>query len=1232
MVGSIAEHGGSVACCSISISGATDTHKKNSVNTDALVDTGAAISCVDQTLARANGWVVEPWRGHKIVGADQREIQVIGSTRLRFTTATSDVQHEWDFAVVGQLVRPVVLGLDVLSAMGAKIDLSSRQVAPQATRAAGTSIAATVLPVSAAVVAPRPKTFVLDPTPPAADQPAPVAGDDEVHGSDFKDVVTTAVTDEDLAAAAARSTMLDHGQLGALLARHKKAFAVNNSSPGTNSAVQHEIRLEDGQRVATAVAARVAPAVAQEIQANVDELLANGLIRPSRSPFAARVVMVAKKGTDKRRFCVDYRALNGATVKDKFPMPRIDDALDSLRGAKIFSTLDLASGYWQVRMREGDIEKTAFVTPSGLYEFLVMPFGLCNAPATFQRMMQAVFRDMPYVRVYLDDIVVFSKDPETHLRHLEAVFARLLQAGLHLKLSKCKFGFEELEFLGHTVSSRGIATSADKVAGALAIPKPTDVGQLRTFLGLMSYYRRFVADFSRIAEPLNKLTRKGEAFVWDAAADGAFARLKKGLSSAPILAYPDDRLAFTVQTDASDVGLGAVLSQDFAEGERPVAYFSRSLNKSQRNYSATERECLAIVEAVKFFRPYIEGASFTLQTDHEALKWLHKSGGEGGHGRVARWLMFLEGLPMTVTYRSGASNANADALSRLPQGGAAAVAVAPVVARVREPGAEAVAADVTAALQRGDPSLRPIFEWVQNRRVPEDPRLASRLASASLTFDVQDGRLMCVRSEDPAVPLLVVPRELRHDVLARSHDDAFGGHLAFDKTYGRIARRYFWFDMYTDVRRHVETCVVCQQRKTPRRPGAGLLQPIVVTEPWSTVAMDFVGPLPQSRGGNKFVLVITDHGTKWVEAFATPDTTAETTARIFLREVICRYGAPRRLLSDQGANFLSRVVQVLCDVHGILRSRTTAYHPQTDGLTERFNHTLANMLASFVGTAGDDWDEHLPELLFAYRTAPQPSIGDTPFYLTYGREPYTPLDVALGLRLNPGDDYDDVADYRARHVSTLRAALAAAKDVRVAAHERQRLEYDARHRDVVFKVGQLVWLFTPAVAPARSRKLVRPWKGPFRVLERASAVTYRLERLSGRGLNQLVHVARLKECKMRDEQEPRGTRAPAVPADDDFDPESDELGDSEQEPVDSAPPAAPSDAPGPVAGTDDVFNVERVVARRKVGRRVEYEVAWEGYPDGNTWEPRENVPPVLVREFLARTQARGRALSEGGDM
>ncbi len=547
------------------------------------------------------------------------------------------------------------------------------------------------------------------------------------------------------------------------------------------------------------------------------------------SPWASPVVLVPKRdGTT--RFCIDYRRLNAQTKKDVYPIPRIDDILDTLGTAKYFSVLDLASGYWQVELDKEARQKSAFITHRGLFEFVRMPFGLCNAPATFQRLMQVVLSGLEWDScfVYLDDILIASTTSEEHLRHLGEVFMRLRRAGLRLKPKKCHLLREELSYLGHVVSASGIKPDPAKVDKVRSYPTPTDATKVRQFLGLASYYRRFIPAFARIAHPLHALTKKDASFQWTSDCEASFNRLKDCLVTAPVLSYPQfgPGREFILETDASGVGLGAVLAQECDGQVHPVAYASRTLDPHERNYGISELETLALVWAVRQFRPYILGHRTTVYTDHAACTSLLNSARPSG--KLARWALAIQEMDLVIKHRSGRSNGNADALSRNPvvsTVSAVETLTLPLDESISQPEAEQM--QLIGAAQREDPELLVFFGYLEQGALPSEETVARRTVLESEHYEVIQGVLHFEPVAFPGRLCVVVPKCVRPKLLHEAHASCFAGHFSAKKVYEHLSRHYWWRGMRVDVHCFCRSCLVCATRKGPGR----LIRPPLVPIP-----------------------------------------------------------------------------------------------------------------------------------------------------------------------------------------------------------------------------------------------------------------------------------------------------------------------------------------------------------------------------------------------------------------
>ncbi|KAI9549855.1 pol polyprotein [Daphnia sinensis] len=868
-----------------------------------------------------------------------------------------------------------------------------------------------------------------------------------------------------------------------LLFKHRSCFAANDHDLGSSNLVQHGIDIGNHQPVHQAPYPS-AWKQREHIEPQVKRMEDAGIIERSQSPFAAPVVLV-RKSDGTWRFCIDYRRLNAITVKDVYPLPRIEDALSRLEGSKYFSLMDLQSGYWQVQMKPEDREKTAFITADGLYHFKVMPFGLTNAPSTFQRMMDVLLAGLKWntCLVYLDDIVVFSDSFQQHLTRLEDVLQRLSKANLKLKPSKCTFAATRLKSLGYVVCGVGLSPDPSKIDAVINFPVPTSLKDLLSFIGLCSYYRRFIKDFAVIAKPLTNLSRKGKPFVWTSEQQNSFQTLKTALTSSSVLGHPNYELPMEIHCDACDYGIGAVLIQHQDGKERVLAYASRLLSSAERNYSITEKECLALVWSIQKFKIYVWGTKIRIITDHHALCWLMRK--KDLAGRLARWSLQLQDLDIEIIHRSGRLHSDADTLSRYPTSPPEPETDIPMFY-------SSLPANINMrSLQMESNWYKAIISGLQETRPQKRVRHAIR------HFVLRDGVLFHrVVKHGQVFHRLCIPQVLIEQVLLACHDDITAGHLGISRTLDKIHKRYFWPKMTQHITNYVRSCADCQSKKKPRERPAGYMQPIHPKQPFEKIGLDLIGPFPLSSLGNRHVIIAVDYLTKWVIAKAVPVATTVQIVDFFVRRIILQHGAPLNVISDRGQCLTSEFAEELFRALQSNHLVTTAYHPQCNGLVERFNHTFAEMLSMFVNSNHSNWDDVIDHVVFAYNTSKHESTGMTPFFLLYGREARLPIDVALGNNPNP---VSTIHKFQLLHqLPSLREKV---KRRLLLVQHRQKQRYDNRRKEKSYKVGDLVWVYRPIRKKGRSTKL----------LHRLSKITYEVRsEQKHKKITDNVHVCNLK--------------------------------------------------------------------------------------------------------------------------
>ena len=945
-------------------------------------------------------------------------------------------------------------------------------------------------------------------------------------------------------------------QINKLLLKHKHVFASHDMDLGNTDTVTHHIELTQTEPLSQTYR-RIPPNQYEEVKKHIKKLLDNGVIVESCSPYSAPIVLARKKdGT--LRMCVDYRRLNAITKRDAFPLPRISEFLDAPVGAKLFSSLDLASGYHQIRVDEADREKTAFVTPMGLYEYVRMPFGLSGAPATFQRLMQRCMGDLIYqiLFVYLDDICIYSRTFEEHLAHLDLVFTRLHDHNLKLKPSKCHLFRKKIDYLGHTLSADGIATDPEKTKAVIDWPIPRTVKQLRSFLGFASYYRQYIPDFSKIARPLHALVGDCQKHSpkyfqnrWTEECQKAMEELKSKFVSMPILAYADFNLPFILDIDASLSGLGAVLSQIQDGKERVIAYASRGLRGSERsmqNYSSLKLELLGLKWAIsEKFKNYLYGASFTVRTDNNPL--CHLTTAKLG-AVEQRWVASLAPFNFDVIYRPGRANRNADGLSRqfaedfhkVESCAEISVSTCCEVGQHMQLPAELQVSISRQSLELGPArvfaeqystvSTFPSYTVCELRDLQQNDPDISRYMELSLST----GTKSCRKRKDESGPVkvllrqadylsveegilyrnvndpklgrlhqLVLPASLKSTLLQSIHDNF--GHQGVERTCSLARQRCFWPFMYKDIKQWVQNCERCLVSKEPIPSFRNRLGHLQATRPLEVVAIDFT-LLEPSSDRTENVLVITDIFSKFTVAVPTKDQTAKTTASVLVKEWFLKYGAPQRIHSDQGRQFESRLIKELCTLYRISKTHTTPYHPQGNAQCERFNRTLHNLLRTLSATQKSSWPKYLPELVFAYNATPHASTSFSPFYLMFGREPMLPVDSLLGTDREGSFDNNWIL----LHQQRLNDAYTLAKKRLDRELAKSKENFDRRAHPNQLKCGDLVLLRKHP--SGRSKMQDHYFPDVYQVVEHqdSSSSVYTIQLADGSGPRRVVNSLELK--------------------------------------------------------------------------------------------------------------------------
>lgn len=833
----------------------------------------------------------------------------------------------------------------------------------------------------------------------------------------------------------------------------------------------------------------------QFIDKEIEMMLEANIIRPSTSEWSSPIHLVPKPGGD-MRFCLDIRPLNEVTVTEQFPIPRMDDILDRMGKSRWFTILDLKSGYWQIALDEESIPKTAFSCNRGHFEWLRAPFGLKNLPKQFNRIMKLLFGHLESVENYYDDLPIHTITFYQHYDEVEKVFGILRNANLKINPKKCKWFQNSVTVLGHVIGSGNIAMDPDKVRAISEMKAPINIKQVQQFLGLCGYYRKFIKNFSHIANPLFSLLKKDTIWKWSSNCDEAFEMLKTELTSYPILRNVDFEKEFIIYTDASGVALGAILSQKDGENEYVCAYASRKLKPAEMHYGISEKECLAVLFGIKKFRVYVHGTKFTVVTDHSALCWLMKI--TDPTGRLARWSIYLQAYDFIIKHRKGRKHSNVDALSR------------PVF--MISTSIEEIEDDDNSAKTLDPFEDDTLLYYLKHRkfRPGTAKKQCKRVEKLATHYQLKDDELWYRKNEEDEYKLRVPRKEKRAEIAKKAH---LLGHFQSETTYDRLKDKYFWKKMKDDIKAVIEQCWTCarfEKARTVEHPA----QALQINSIFERVGIDLVLGLPNTDEGYNGIVVITEYLTKYPYAAPITSKTAEETAK-HLFDYITIFGPPKELLSDQGKEFLNSTMEHMLQLTGTEHKVTSSYHPRTNGLTERFNQTLVKALKKHSEVEPKNWHTWLSYILLAYRTRINTITGFTPFELMFGRQ-------MLGFE-NWKEENDEETDA---------AIIKRAFEIKnmVENTNKQAVENIQKKQEIQIKKQNNQHNITSTSLQPGTQvflkvqkmhgKLEPNYHGPYTVVEKTKRGNYKLKNAKGVELKQAQPLSRLKitNLEANDEQ------------------------------------------------------------------------------------------------------------------
>ncbi len=1202
----------------------------------ALLDGGSGLSIIDKDFAREIGLRLEPEPTPIVLKtADNRDI---GRSEGALWTGEIEVMVRGEYCrlslrAIDSCAHPIILGRDWMQEHKVKVDYGRGEFDMTTSRSAAKNPASTQN-VKKGVKEPARKRIKSGKncrrrTSEQKESPVLVGYVD----------INELLTENEIRAAG-----LTQKKVAVAIPSHYKQYESVFSADEAARLPEHrpfdmKIQLVEGKTPPYGPLYPLSDSERAELRAQLKEALEKGFIRPSTSSAGAPILFVKKKDGS-LRLCVDYRGLNAITVKDRYPIPLISQLMDDLKGARIFTKIDLRGAYNLVRVAEGDEWKTAFRTHYGQYEYLVMPFGLTNAPAVFQRLMQEVLRKEigEFAVVYLDDILIYSKTEEEHIQHVSTILERLQNNGLYAKLEKCEFHVKETLFLGVILSPDGLQMDPAKVEAVQSWEAPKTVKGLQRFIGFTNFYRKFIPGFSKLMQPLTALlkgrvhSKKGKRsrgdsnqpndevgkkgllgdsnqrrsgghkrkaptsdagdetlnseserhgkskktlLPWTDKHTEAFETIKAAFLSDVTLVFPDGRKQFILETDASDFALGGVLSQKDEEGNlRPVAFHSRKLNPAEQNYEIYDKELLAIVDCLQTWRSYLIGPAqpTLILTDHRNLEYFMTM--KQLNQRQARWSLKLADYDFVIVYRPGKEAVKPDALSRRDEH--------LVTERERQENAKVLLPPERFLVSTIESSVRgsSLYDVERLRRLlREDEFFRACLEHPDENYEISHGILRSTKGR------IYVPKAMRAEIIGNHHASKIGGHFGVRKTIDLVRRGFIWPAMNTDIREYLRACDICKRTKMPRSRKQGLLRPLPLpTDSWRNVSLDFIVDLPPCQGSDS-LLVVVDRRTKMAHFIPCQKTvTAAEAANLYVREVFRLHGMPSSIVSDRGPQFVSRFWKRFWELLGTNVTLSTAYHPETDGQTERVNQVVEQYLRAFVNYQQDDWAKLLPFAEFAYNNSVHSSTNLSPFFANYGFNPA--IDFVPTTESCVPTAESIVQKFRTLNLFLTQQLSKSQEDMKRFA--------DRKRMDIEYSVGEWVYLSRSDLKTTRPcKKLDFTYIGPFEISAKINANAYRLRLPASYKIHNVFNVSKL---------------LPAV--------------------RNRFTPETPVPPPPVLMDDNEEYEVAEILDSRLQRNRLQYFIHWKGYDESErTWEDAslcQNCPD-LVEAFHRRYPSKPKA-------